>query len=275
MYSKKAESTIIDIEIVPIGINPFGRIQSGRIRIRGRVTPVASNLLKLPCYPWLQYLWCSLEQGAISTYYNLDWVPAEEVCSKAGLWLLMLVSCPGSISWHRMIHNLPANLYTVPPAKCHIFTHGTSPFVTISRLGDQPAQALSSTDESQEDSCADSERVQIEDGPSRARSSDRAAQNVKRKIRSTTTSSARSATSANRSKRLKAIEPDADHESGTDTDSSSSSPHLDNRDAYGLLLHLLPNSNTFVRVGVWASSVGDGGGTARFENVDIQEVVIV
>lgn len=50
---------------------------------------------------------------------------------------------------------------------------------------------------------------------------------------------------------------------------------VNNRDASGLLIHHLSGTDTYVRVGVWTSMVEDGGGTALFQDIDVQEIEIV
>lgn len=50
---------------------------------------------------------------------------------------------------------------------------------------------------------------------------------------------------------------------------------IDNRDAIGLLIHPVPGTDDYVRVGMWRSMVNDGGGTRLFDNVDEREINIV
>lgn len=74
--------------------------------------------------------------------------------------------------------------------------------------------------------------------------------------------------------RLIQSEPDPDEFCGGSEDGSWTSS-VSNSDASGLLIYRLSGTDTYVRVGVWTSMVEDGGGTALFEDMDVQEIDIV
>lgn len=96
------ESTVVDARVESMGGNPFGRVQSGRIRIRGRLAMLSSDLIRLACYRH-DLLWYTLDQGVI-TYYKLDYWPIREACSQEGLLKLLIYSMEPGWSFHSLGH---------------------------------------------------------------------------------------------------------------------------------------------------------------------------
>lgn len=97
------ESTVVDASVMSTGENPFGRVQGGRIRIRGRLAMVSSDLTRLPCYSDAD-LWYTLDKGVI-TYYNLDCVSKENSCNRGNLSRLLIESEPYEASLHKRSHD--------------------------------------------------------------------------------------------------------------------------------------------------------------------------
>lgn len=96
------ESTVVDASVRSMGRDPFGRVQSGRIRIRGRLAMLSSNLIRLGCYPF-DLLWYTLDKGVI-TYYKPDYLPVGELCSQGELFKLLISSMEPLWSLHSLGH---------------------------------------------------------------------------------------------------------------------------------------------------------------------------
>lgn len=109
------ESTVVDSSVRSMGRNPFGRVQSGRIRIRGRIAMLSSDLIRLACYSF-DLLWYTLDKGVI-TYYKPDYLPVGELCSQGELLKLLISS-------------------TKPRWSLHTFGHGGSAEITHNCLTD-------------------------------------------------------------------------------------------------------------------------------------------
>jgi len=96
-----AESVVIEAQTTPAGQDPFGMIQDGLIRIRGRLARVPSDISPLPCDSGL---WYFEDKGCIITYCKLDSLPKSKVYPRRELRMLMLVSTEGSESWRTLVH---------------------------------------------------------------------------------------------------------------------------------------------------------------------------
>ncbi|KAG6361136.1 hypothetical protein INS49_009360 [Diaporthe citri] len=210
------ESTIVDTSVSSVGENPFGRVRSGRIRIRGRVTTVSSNLAPLPCHRD-DKLWFALEKGVI-TYYNLDCSPRDSTCIRGELLMLLISSIerPHS-SLHREAHHCSDE-------EAH---HCLKHYLPLLVAGDESSPDLELDGFESE---ADQHSDIVESG-------------------SNSLHSRRS--------------------------SDAQSSNINNGDAFGLLVHPLPGTNDYVRVGVWLSMEEDGGGNALFEDAEEREIDIV
>lgn len=245
-----AESTVVDASVISVGENPFGRIQHGRIRIQGRIAPVLSDLAMLRCYqPSFLRLWYSRDRGTI-TYYQLDWVPAGEICKRGNLLMLFVASTEASDS-------------------CHIRHHGGSLEAAhhcCANVADEFTKLSSTSSVSQADQYSD--EPEIEGG---SLFSTRLA--VVRSSEQVDTE-AHIPTSPDGEDILVESEPDSDDFCQYSEEGSCTS-RVNNRDASGLLIHHLSGTDTYVRVGVWTSMVEGGGGTALFEDMDVQEIDIV
>jgi hypothetical protein len=99
-----AESIVIEAQTTPAGQDPFGMIQDGLIRIRGRLATVTSDIILLPCYRFLPGLWYFEDKGDIIAYCNLDCFPKSNAYPRRELRMLMLVSTEGSESWRTILH---------------------------------------------------------------------------------------------------------------------------------------------------------------------------
>jgi hypothetical protein len=103
-----AEGVVIEAQTTPAGQDPFGMIQDGLIRIRGRLARVPSDISPLPCDKWL---WYFEDKGCIITYCKLDSWPKSNAFPRRELRMLMLVSTEGSESWRTLLHQDHTLLY--------------------------------------------------------------------------------------------------------------------------------------------------------------------
>lgn len=256
LYQGSAASTVVDASVTCVGENPFGRVQSGWIRIRGRFTTVLSDIYRLTCDENPPFVWYTLDKGVI-TYYNLDWVPDGDSCNRGELCMLLISSMEVGDPTHLWCHQHS------PEAARHCFENLLS--LHAAGPGSSPASSLAES-ESQADQSSD--RTQSETGSSLSRRLG-AAQSSK-----AVDTGARTQPSPDGEDRLHESKSDpSGFRAGSEDRPENAQAH--NRDAYGLLVHHLPGTNTYVRVGVWASMVEDGGGTARFQNMDEREIDIV
>jgi hypothetical protein len=99
-----AESIVIEARTTLTGQNPFGKIQDGLIRIRGRLSRVPSDIVPLPCHIFSPGLWYFEDKGCVIAYCNLDLWPKSSTCPRRELCMLMLVSSEGSKSWRTLMH---------------------------------------------------------------------------------------------------------------------------------------------------------------------------
>jgi hypothetical protein len=99
-----AESIVIEAQTTPAGQDPFGMIQDGLIRIRGRLARVPSDIGPLLCHRFLPRLWYFEDKGCIIAYCNLDCFPKSNAYPRRELRMLMLVSTEGSESWRTILH---------------------------------------------------------------------------------------------------------------------------------------------------------------------------
>lgn len=251
IYKRHAEeSTVVDAMVSSVGENPCGRVQYGRIRIRGRSMTVLSDITRLSCCSD-DPLWYNLEKGVV-TYYNLDYVPRGNSNSQGQLSRLLIESRERHYSLHERYHLLPddARHCLTNRLPLHATGQGRSPNLYLTGFRGQTEQ--------------DSDKTESERGSSRSRGP----------------------SVAQGSKSVEAELPTQRNSNSDDSSEESKSAHIGlfihsedprnhTRDAFGLLIHSLPESNDYVRVGVWASLVADGGGTALFDDIDEQEIDIV
>lgn len=253
MWSKGRvkKSTVVDARVRSAGENPFGRVQSGRIRIRGLCTTVSSDLARLPCFSDA-HLWYTLDEGVI-TYYHLDYFPRGNSCSQGKLSILLIERGGETCSLHHWGHDFSAE----EARHCltnHLPLHadylGSSPDLKSTGVEGQAEQY---SDRSESDSGSSHSR-----GLSVARSSKELETEMDMQPDPNSESS-----------------PDESESAHTGSSNDSEDTSDDNRDAFGLLVHTLPGTNDYVRVGVWASLVEDGGGTALCAEWEEREIDIV
>lgn len=243
-----AESTIVNATVDCDGENPFGRVQRGHIRIQGKITPVLSDLALLRCCK-LSFSWYNRDRGVI-TYYQLDWVPEGDICNRGRLLMLLIASTKSGKSRHTYNHGGSLK------AAHHCCTNDPDDS-TESGFDSSGSQADQHSDEAGiEGGSSLSTRLAV------ARSSEKVDTEAHRQ------------TGPDGEERLIESEPDPD-ESCAGSEGGSWTSRVNNRDACGLLIHHLSGTDTYVRVGVWTSMVEDGGGTALFEGMDVQEIDIV
>lgn len=244
------EGTLVDANVIPVGKNLFGRIEHGRIRIQGAIAPVLSDLAKLRC-PKLEYasLWFNRDRGAI-TYYKLDWVPARKVCNGEGLLILLIASTKANQSLLTLKHG------------------GSLKAAHHCCIGDPEDSTVSSFTSSESQAEQDSDESETEGGSPLSK---KLAVDWSLEVVGT---EAHGQTGSDGEARLIDGELDPDDFCECSEEGPWTSG-VNNRDASGLLIHHLSGTSTYVRVGVWTSMVEDGGGTALFEDVAVQEIDIV
>lgn len=259
-YSRPlAESTIVDASVDPIGENPFGRIRSGRIRIRGQLTTHVLDLTMLPCQQWAPTLWYTLDRGGI-TYFNLDWHPDENSykLKLEGLSMMLISSMEATYSFHFIIHQgSHEEARDCLKNRLPLLKRGIESFRESTSSGFE-VEADQSSDKAESASGSSLSRAlavakdfeQLDTG---AQTDDLVEED-----------------------RLDGSEADhSDDQSRGGSESRPGTPGVHSRTAFGLLLHPLSEPNVYVRVGVWASYPDDGRGTALFEGFDEREIDIV
>lgn len=247
-------STVVDASVKPIGENPFGRVQGGRIRIRGRLATVSSDLTRLPCDSEGD-LWYTLDQGYI-TYYKLDFFPERNSCNHQGkLSRLLIYSEQTGGTLHEDGHDgarEEARHCLVNHLPSYAANHGSSPNLTIAGCSSQAEQH--------------SDKPESESGSSHSSRLSVAGSSKEIETKIHTQPSPNSDGSPEESK----SPPTWDW-----TDTERTHARIDKADAFGLLIHPLPGTNDYVRVGVWASLIEDVGGTWLYDDIDEQEVDLV
>lgn len=243
-----AESRLVDASVISVGENPFGRIQYGRIRIQGRIAPVLSDLTELRCYG-PSYLWYNRDRGAI-TFYQLDWVPADEICSREKLLILLIASTEATQSPHTLYHGGSLE------AAHHCCTEDH----------DDSTESSFTSPESQADQHSDESEIDVGSLLLKKLAVEWSWEEVD--------TEAHGLAGPDGEGRLIESEPNPDDICEVSEERPWNS-RVNNRDASGLLIHHLSGTETYVRVGVWTSMVEDGGGTALFEDMDVQEIDIV
>lgn len=97
-----AECTLLEARTAPVGLNPFGTLQDGLLRIKGRLARVPSDMHPLPCHLWPPRLLYVEDQGRVVAYCNIDCQPKGSV-PKGALSMLLVASTAGSRSWRGMM----------------------------------------------------------------------------------------------------------------------------------------------------------------------------
>lgn len=85
------EFELVQADIGVEGLNPFGKIQHGCLRIRGKLTGVPSDLHEIKNW-WQPGLWMMKQQGGMLAYCNVDWDPVVSRISSKGLFMLLTSS---------------------------------------------------------------------------------------------------------------------------------------------------------------------------------------
>lgn len=98
-----AECTLLEARTAPIGSNPFGTLQDGFLRLRGRFVRVVSDLHPLLCHLWPPRLLYIEDEGRTVAYCNIDCQPKGSV-PRGELYMLLVASTGGSESWREMMH---------------------------------------------------------------------------------------------------------------------------------------------------------------------------
>ncbi|MBE3047583.1 HET domain-containing protein [Candidatus Bathyarchaeota archaeon] len=98
-----AECTVLEARAASTGLNPFGRLQDGLLRIRGRFRRVPSDMRPLECHAWPPRLLCVEDQGLVVAYCNIDCQPKGPV-PQGELSMLLVASTGGSPSWRESMH---------------------------------------------------------------------------------------------------------------------------------------------------------------------------
>lgn len=250
-----AESTLVDASVIPDGDNPFGQIKHGRIRIRGPLTTLASNLTRLPCSHWRDNLWCTLDKAVI-TYFALDWFPDEDYYKRENLSMILTSSMPAEIPIHLFLHR----------GSCEEARDCLTNRLCLHEGG---AEGFSDSSLSRFEGEADQSSDKAESESTSSLSRESAVSQVSKEPDTGVNTNARA-----EEDRLDKGGADP-NDFSTDSESRPGTPRIHDRTAFGLLLHPLSEPNVYVRVGVWASFAEDGGGIALFKDFDEREVDIV
>lgn len=248
-YWATSESTIINASVQSVGENPFGRVKGGCIRIRGRFSTVSSDLTRLPCYRYSDAdLWHTLDKGIV-TYYMLDCCPKGNSCGQGGLSRLLIKSTArGWSSMHERNHYgsyEAAHRCLTKHLPVHAASHRSTPDLKPAGL-----------------------KVKLNSRATKLRASVGQWLKAPSKLRRKSTRSPNPTINGS---------PDKNDPGNTRSFTEFEDPRykIGNRDALGLLIHPLPGTNEYVRVGLWASLAADGGGTALFDDVDEREIDLV
>jgi hypothetical protein len=98
--SWKTESDLIEAQINVNGLNPFGKIQHGSMRLKGKLNKLKSSINMVPYWYTQPKLWYSRheDRGGCLVYYNLDWDPIDAKVVSTELFMLMTASTTGTES---------------------------------------------------------------------------------------------------------------------------------------------------------------------------------
>lgn len=107
-YSWTAESVLIEAQINVNGLNPFGKIQHGSMRLKGKLNKLKSDINTVPDWYAKPKLWYSRheDRGGCLVYYNLDWQPTDAKVLSTELFMLMTASTTGTESVQDFIQEM-------------------------------------------------------------------------------------------------------------------------------------------------------------------------
>lgn len=293
------------------GLNPFGQVSGGSIRIRGRFGQVPSDLLHLYCKVGTYAVRYLVDEGHLVAYCNVDCWNDEEVWPKDGFALLLLGTSRASASYLAKSHllagkkqswhcngwkaKLGLQMYAerglkalYPTAKQLLPSQEHNP---SEATPDEENSAQKEARSDNQENCMGhhTERSQHESLESTISSNDTCVLCSAASLRETTSDHGKPDGSSFSQSGLGDTSPGDDgsearyhpgpHRISCPIDEAFDDIEADwfdnNEDAWGLLLAPAAEDGKYIRVGAWRSIVGDGGGSRYFDKYETHEVEIV